>query len=127
MKKEIIFSLIILIFIIILDIILTKEIDNKIDAISNDSEILEEKIKDENTEEIIDQYDALEKEWKKTEEAFSFYLEHDELEKVGTEMTNIKSGIDTLEWNETISNIERMKFILEHLKDKMDLKLKNIF
>lgn len=127
MKKEIFLTILILSLIIILDIVLSKNIDNKIDFISSKLEHLQENMDLEDEENIKKEFEFIDSEWKKTEEIFSFYLEHDELEKVGVEMSNIKESIETGEFNETKTDINRLQFILEHLKDKMDFKLKNVF
>lgn len=127
MKKEIILTIIILFIIVIADRITTKMIDEKIDEVSILLEELSDIIQDEDMLEVNDKFEKIENLWKMADSNFSYYIEHDELEKVGTEMNSLKSSIETENWDEGENNIQRLQFILEHIKDKMDLKLKNIF
>lgn len=127
MKKEIILTIVILLIIIISDVIITKTIDTKIDEVSEDLENLKIIIEEEKENEINNEFEDIEDKWDNTENNFSYYIEHDELEKVGIELNSLKSYIESKEWDEAKNNVQRLQFILEHIKDKMDLKLKNIF
>ena len=57
----------------------------------------------------------------------AFYIEHDELEKVETCLTNIRSDIETEELEHSIENLDNCIFILEHIRDKESISLANIF
>jgi len=61
------------------------------------------------------------------EERFSYFLEHDELEKVDTEVKGLSSYIETEENNLALAEIEKSIFILEHIKEKNSFSLENVF
>ena len=65
--------------------------------------------------------------WKEKSDILSFYVEHDELEKVGMYLQEIDSNIETKEYNIAIQSLDTCNFIIEHIKDKYKVSLKNIF
>ncbi|MBR3153083.1 MAG: DUF4363 family protein [Clostridia bacterium] len=127
MKKEIIIIVIILFFIVSIDFVLSRNIHNSIGDICLELGELNDLIEKKNFDEINIKFDGVEESWLDSEKSFSFYLEHDELEKVGTELAVLKSNIGSEQWDEAEVDISKLQFILEHLKEKIDLKLKNIF
>ena len=54
-------------------------------------------------------------------------MEHDELEKVGVLVDNIKSDIANDSMDEINEKVDEIKFLLEHVKNKQKIELKNIF
>ena len=79
--KQIIIITLIVVCVIVLEIITNKITANAIGDISKKMEELEKNI-DENHKKLNQEVDNLEKEWKEKEEKLSYYLEHDEIEKV---------------------------------------------
>lgn len=67
------------------------------------------------------------KNWEKRHEKLAYFIEHDELEKVETELIAIKSEIETGNYEELISGIDKSVFILEHIEDKYAFNLENVF
>lgn len=65
--------------------------------------------------------------WDERYEVLAYYLEHDELEKVETELTDVRGRIQVEEYDETIPELDKCVFILEHIKIKNEFSLKNIF
>lgn len=124
--KEIIISVIIVIVIITGDILIGNFIDNKLDHIvglldeitplleNEDYDGAEEKIKG-----INDYFDE-------SEAMLSCYIEHDELEKVKNDIVNLNAYIE-LENDEAYTKAKEMSFIIKHIEEKDDLKVKNIF
>ena len=111
MKKEIIISISVLVIIIIADVVTTKITDDKVKNIDSNLSNLQSKIesinKNDINEEVIKETQKVKNEWLKDEKIFSYYIEHQELEKVGTEMDSLDNYIKC--------------------KDKHDLKLNNFF
>ena len=56
-----------------------------------------------------------------------FYMEHDELEKVGVLVDNVKSDIKNENTEDVNQELDEIKFLLDHVKDKQKLQLKSIF
>lgn len=86
-------------------------------------DIIESKEK-ENLEESINNIHT---QWDKKHNKLAYYIEHDELEKVNTEIAKIKADIETNNEKIAIENLERCIFVLEHIKDKNLIKIVNIF
>lgn len=65
--------------------------------------------------------------WIKKNEGLSYYLEHDELEKVHTQIRKAEACFEADEVQNAIPEIEDGIFILEHIQEKQSFKLKTIF
>ena len=87
---------------------LEKNIDNRISGDKSEVEELQDK-------------------WKKYEKSLSFFIEHDELEKVSAKVAIIKENVENEEYEIALEDIIETKYLLEHIKDKYNLSLKNIF
>lgn len=126
MFKEIIISVTIIIFIIGLDFVTqnyTKETVKNTRAMLSD---LKEKI-NVNANDVSKNIEEIYKSWEERREKLAYFIEHDELEKVETNLTNIRSFIEVDDLDMAISSIEEVKFILEHIKEKNAFNLENIF
>ena len=55
------------------------------------------------------------------------YIEHDELEKVKTELTGLSAFLSVEEYNECICKIDTSIFILGHIQEKEEFHLRSIF
>ncbi len=90
---------------------------------------LREKVSQENMEDETIKNDAenVYKQWEKRHGKLAYYIEHDELEKVETELIGIKSDLETEDYEELIIGIDRSVFILKHIEDKYAFNLENIF
>ncbi len=90
---------------------------------------LRESAKKENlkNETIKKEAEDIYQQWVKRHEKLAYFIEHDELEKVETELITIKSDIETETYEELISGIDRSVFILKHIEDKYAFNLENVF
>jgi len=77
--------------------------------------------------EVSKKYEELEKVWLEKYEVLAYYIEHEELEKVSSELFQLKGSIKTSQVDEGIPTIENCRFILSHIKDKDKVEIKNIF
>lgn len=126
MLKEVIISIIIVIAIFSLDFITQNYTKEAIQQTSSLLSNLKEDIK--NDEDKLDtKIEDIYKKWEDRREKLAYFIEHDELEKVETNLTNIRSFIQEEEKDMAISNIDEAKFILEHIKEKNAFNLENIF
>lgn len=75
-------------------------------------------------EEIIEDIKV---EWEKRHEKLAYYIEHDELEKVETNLTGLKGEIEAGEYGDAMSQLDQSIFLLEHIEDKYAFNLQNIF
>lgn len=136
MKKEIIISIIVITMVIIGNIVtqnntkktvakLNEKLANLknslIDVIDNN------KKKDENYLKYKEKSSDIRNRWDEMQELLSFYIEHDELEKVETQLAVINGQMESKLYDEAVVEIERCQFILEHIADKTAFNIKNIF
>ncbi len=126
MLKEVIISIIIVISIVSLDLITQNYTIETVQQTSSMLSNLKEDIKNSN-DKLDTKIDNIYKKWEERREKLAYFIEHDELEKVETNLTNIKSFIEEDEKNMAISGIDEVKFILEHIKEKNAFNLENIF
>ena len=129
MKKEIIISFVILFFIIVFHAITQVYTQNFFDSISDNLNSIEEIIfsEDINRNELENDIDNIINKWKENYDYYACFIEHDELEKVQTQLISIKSNIKTEDYGKAIDETERCKFILKHIEEKDSLKIVNIF
>lgn len=125
MKKELIICLVIICSIVIGDIWLQNYTSKTLDTISTNLEELKETLNDNkfSKEKVI----QVNNEWDKKFNILTCFLEHDELEKVKTQLVVITTGIDVEDTEYVYEEIDKAVYILEHIKDKNSLKLDNVF
>ena len=130
--KEIVFSIIIIV-VVVFGNILTQNYTH--DSVRNTTSKLEE-LKQELLVDSKDDIDwnktkedfmTLQTEWRNSFEKLAYYIEHDELEKVDTNLIGLKSYIETEEESDAVSELEKSVFVLKHIEDKTRMNLKNIF
>lgn len=126
MLKETIISIIIVVSIITLDFITqdytkesVKETTSNLSEVKNNIE--------KNTERINELVDKTFDVWEKRYSKLAYFIEHDELEKVKTNLINMKSYVELNNFDMAISSIEETEFVLEHIQDKNSFNLQNIF
>jgi len=56
----------------------------------------------------------------------AFYIDHEEIEKIKTQIIIIKAGIEKKDEQFVHEEVQRTIFIINHLKEKIDFKLENI-
>lgn len=132
MKKELIICLLIIALIIITNVVTqnyTKEcvalMNQKLDILKEES--LNENINDENKKNISDTIKDIEDNWNSFQEKLAYYIEHDELEKVETQIWAMKGFSEIGKYDEVVPELDKCVFILEHIQDKTKLNVKNIF
>ena len=126
MSKEIVITVIILVAIIGLNAFVGKYVDDKLNYVLSELNDLRPLVEEEKYEEANQKINEIDEYWKKSEDIVSFFVEHDELEKVMTEYTSLKNYCK-LEQEEAFEALDKMAFIIKHIEEKDDLKLKNIF
>lgn len=128
MYKEIIIIVLIIIFIFGLNII-TQNYTESTAKIMQEylSEIRDDLENDKESKIIQDKFNKLNEEWENRNDKLAYYLEHDELEKIESELTALNSNIVMEEYEQGRENLDRCYFLLEHVKDKETVTLSNIF
>ena len=129
--KEIIICAIIIILVILLNYLFLSQTNNSLNNISSRLEYIKEELikltDEESNTSVMDKIEELEKQWEITYYTLAFYIEHDELEKVENNLISVKSFIESKEYNEAISDLDKSLFTLSHINEKYLFKLQNIF
>ena len=127
MYKEIIIIFVVVILVIGLDVISNNYTKTAIEKLSYELDNLKIEILKENRDKSLEQMDKVQKVWRKKYKVMAYYIEHDELEKVETELTRLSANIEVEEYKHCIEEIETSIFILEHIKQKEKLDIISIF
>lgn len=129
MYKELIISMIILISIISLNYITQKNTDDTVEIVSKNLEIVRKDVLEENPDKdkaVSHANEAYDK-WEELDDTMAYYIEHDELEKVKTALTSMKSFVEVEEYAQSVEAIDKCIYILEHIHERELVTLDNIF
>lgn len=131
MLKEIIICITIVVTISIGNIVTQNYTTHAVEELRNSlsstrKEIFKNK-EDIDVERIEQEVDNIYEEWERKHEKLAYYIEHDELEKVETNLTGVKGEIEAKEYGEAMSRLDQSIFLLEHIQDKYAFNLQNIF
>lgn len=134
MKKETIICIIIVITINVGNIITQKYTKESVETLSNGLEILKTDLKNEldsnekeANEEILEKIDKIRENWESRHDKLAYYIEHNELEKVESNLTALNSFVQTKEYADAIKELDESVFVLRHIQEKYAFNLKNIF
>ena len=129
MLKETITCLVIIITIFIFDNRTQAYTSQSVRQTVNSLENLKKEVSEENkdNEKMKKNINEIYDEWMQFHDKLAFYIEHDELEKVETEMVGVKGNIEIEEYETVVSEIDKCIFILEHIEDKYKFSLANRF
>lgn len=127
MRKEIIIVFIIIIMIFATDILTQNFTKKSISLINEKLDNIKTTIINNETNDLNSEIKNLDENWTDINNKMSFYIEHDELEKVNTSIVKIKSYIEFEEYSEAVPELEECKYILDHIKEKQRLKIINLF
>ena len=127
MRKEIIIVFIIIIIILATDILTQNFTKNSISLINEKLDNIKTSVINNETNDLNSEIKNLDENWTDINNKMSFYIEHDELEKVNTSLVKIKSYIEFEEYSEAVPELEECKYILDHIKEKQRLKIINLF
>lgn len=125
MYKELIVTVIILILIFSLDIITNNYTSYACDELSRSLDNLKLDIQENKIAE--NKIDDIFVNWKKHYHILAYYIEHDELEKVETELTKLRADIKNEKYEEYTMEIDTTIFILQHIENKEKFNIQNIF
>ena len=125
--KEYLIIIVILVIVFVTDYVTNKRLVEAVGWMKEEITSIENKISEKKETEAQQEFYELEEKWKQETEKLSLFVEHDELEKVSTNIVIIESNFETDETDKVLENIAEVRFLLEHIEEKNQLKLKNIF
>ena len=124
MYKEIVICIIIIFLIVLGNIVTQKYTENSIKELGDSLNKIKEASDSSLAKEEINNSQKI---WNERYKTLSYYIEHDELEKVTEAIIKSKSNIDTGDEGQAIENIDNCIFLLDHIKEKEKFNLRNIF
>ncbi|MDO5557261.1 MAG: DUF4363 family protein [Clostridia bacterium] len=128
MAKDIIICIVIISLIVCFNIVTQKHTNNKIRETTENLEELREAILEEKAnDDLMGKIQKINEQWENANKKMSYYIEHDELEKVKTELAELSANLEIEEYSQALPIVDRTIYILEHIKEKVSLNLKNIF
>ena len=128
MKKEIIICIFVVIAVVVLNILTMNYTKESVESIRTELDTIREDIKQEkDIETIANKISEMKSKWEDRYNILSFYIEHNELEKVHLYIVGLDSNVNSNEYNQAIEELDKCVFILEHLEDKYSFELGNIF
>lgn len=127
MCRELIIIIVVILLIVGLDIITNSYTKESLNILSKDLNILREYILDGDKQNSEEQMENIKRTWEERYKILAFYIEHDELEKVETEMVKLEADIGVEEFKHCVSELETIIFILEHIQEKEEMHLRSIF
>ena len=127
MVKEIIICIVIVVVIVFGNVITQNYTKQSVMDLSEELSNLREKIINQDTEKLKQEMEKVDDKWKEKHEKLAYYIEHNELEKIETEITTIKSNIETVQYEHSVESIDKSMFLLIHVEDRYAFNLENIF
>ena len=127
MQKELVICVILVILIIIGDIVTQNYTKNTVNYITGELESLKQSLFEKDDDKADEEISKIDNKWKDVHDKLAYYIEHDELEKVENNFTACKSLAKTGEYEQSISELEKTVYVLEHITDKYSFNLVNIF
>ena len=129
MLKEMMICIVIVVAIIFGNNITQNYTKESIETMSKSLDSLREEL----VKEEVDNMQAKQKvdeiygQWEERHKKLAYYIEHNELEKIETGLTEMKSFIETEEYTESIDKLDTSAFLLKHVEDRYAFNLENIF
>ena len=102
------------------------ELTNQLEELKEELQQLNEQ-ENNNDEKAKENMKKIKQNWDSRHYKLAYYIEHDELEKVETDLTGVNSFIETNEYAEAISEVDKGIFVLKHIEEKYRFNLENIF
>lgn len=127
MYKDIIIIIVVIALVVTLDVISNNYTKSAVEELSKELNILREEVLEENQKNVQKQMKKIKEKWAEKYNVLAYYIEHDELEKVETELVRLAADIDMEEYKHCINELNTAIFILEHIQQKEEFDLKSIF
>ena len=127
MYKKVIIIIVVVFLVVWLDIITNKFTEETLEILSSDLNELKESVLKKDKIESEKQMKIVKQKWYDRYKLLAFYIEHDELEKVETELVKLQADIGVKEFKHCVSELETIIFILEHIQEKEEMHFRSIF
>ena len=128
MFKEIFICILILSMIFVGNYITQSYTLKSVNEISSNLVEIKDEMQKENIEskKVNDKIGEMSNNLERRHDKLSYYIEHNEKEKLETELTSLKSYVEVEQYDEAINEIDRALFLLNHIKDKYEFNMKTV-
>ncbi len=128
MFKEIFICILILSMIFVGNYITQSYTLKSVNEISSNLVEIKDEMQKENIEskKVNDKIGEMSNNLERRHDKLSYYTEHNEIEKLETELTSLKSYVEVEQYDEAINEIDRALFLLNHIKDKYEFNMKTV-
>ena len=114
------------------DIFTTKYTNKSIETTTQSLSEIRKEMEKENEDNIDadklkEQIKDIRDDWNKRHKKLAIYIEHDELEKIETDLAGLNGYLDKEEYGDSMAQLDISVYVLEHIKNKTTLSLINIF
>ena len=127
MYKEIIIIVTVITLIVTLDILTNNYTKNTVEMMSEELTTLREDVLQKDKTSAQDKIIAILNKWQEKNNVLAYYIEHDELEKIKTQLTGLAANINVQEYEPSMVQLDTAIFLLENLQEKQKLDLKSMF
>jgi hypothetical protein len=136
MRREFIMIFVIIALVVTGNVITQKYTSDFFEELENDLNRVKEhiiEIKKESSSnktsnsEVLEKFIPIRTKWNNKYNKLAYYSEHDELEKIGVQLAIINGYLENEEYELSSAEIDKTVFLLEHIKNKDNFKLVNIF
>ena len=121
MRREAVITILIILVIIIGEYLTQRYSEETLGGVQDSLGELKEQILSSEIEvsELIEKTNQIYDKWEEDNELLSYYLEHDELEKVNTQIVLVRGFLESDTPEDSIPEIEEGIYIIEHIKEKI--------
>ena len=127
MYREVVICLVVITSIITINWLLQNYTKNSVSYIITELQELKEDIKQKDVEKTENKMREIKSKWHEKYKILAIFIEHDELEKVETDLSALEGFIEVEDYETGISELNKSVFVLEHIADKYDFSLVNVF
>lgn len=129
MLKETIICIVIIICIIFGNNTTQNYTKESVGELSSGLMSLREKLTKDNIENkaVKEEIEKIYNNWQNRHDKLAYFIEHDELEKVETDLVAMKSYMETGEYEQAVGELDKGVFVLKHIEEKYAFNLQNVF
>lgn len=113
--------------IFILNLFIGKYIDKVIDNLGVKVDDLKQSLENRNFDKSKEQSKEIRETWEKDTDKFGYFMDHEELEKLTLKIMIVDENLKNDDYERAIEDSIEVKFLLEHIKEKLKLRLSNVF
>ena len=112
---------------LILQTYLEKTSDEMVGKLEELKKEIREAVKNQNNEKAVSISNDILQKWEEVNEIWSMVIIHEELDTIKLSMLEVNAAVEAGSFDDGLEEIDKTIFLVEHVKEKEALMLKNIF